>query len=118
MTDRPDIQLNEVLARQVGQSELIESLQRLVKLAACSDTGGANVAAQVVLGTYNGSDYPMDLTELGRLDTDLFEDALNVIRLRVQYMREPHEFFVDGVRLFEYLATIWSLRPGHYDPIS
>ncbi len=45
------VQLNEVFARKVGEPELVESLHRLVKLAALSDSGQAGVAAQIILAT-------------------------------------------------------------------
>ena len=92
------LEQNQVFAERFGQEKLVASLQRLVELAATSDTGGANVAAQVVLSLYNGSDYPMDLTELCRLDEDLFEDVMNVIRLRIESQTEPHEFFSKSPR--------------------
>ncbi len=41
------VQLDEVCARKVSQPELVESLQRLVKLAALSDSGQTGVAAQI-----------------------------------------------------------------------
>lgn len=101
-------ELNQVFAERFGQEKLVASLQHLVQLAATSDTSGANVAAQVILGLYNGSAYPMDLTELCRLDEDLFENALNVIRLRIESQTEPHEFFVNGGRLFQQIAKDWN----------
>jgi len=104
-------ELNQIFAERFGQKKLVASLARLVGLAATSDTGGANVAAQIVLGLYNGSDYPMDLTELCRLDEDLFEDAMNVIRLRVVAQTEPHEFFANGGQLFQQIAQDWNFRP-------
>ncbi|MFK7849657.1 MAG: hypothetical protein AB8D78_01660 [Akkermansiaceae bacterium] len=104
-------ELNQIFAERFGQKKFVSSLKRLVELAATSDTGGANVAAQVALGLYNGSDYPMDLTELCRLDDDLFEDAMNVIRLRIETQTEPHEFFANGGRLFQQIAQDWNFRP-------
>ena len=99
-----EIKPNEIRRKQAGQPQLLSSLDNLVKLAARSDSGGAYVAAKVVLSAYNSSDYPLDIAELGALDTDLFEDALNVIRLRIQHAYEPHEFFTEGRQLFEAIA--------------
>jgi len=53
----------------------------------------------------------MDLTELGRLDSELFEDALNVIRLRVEHGIEPQELYNNGGALFGQIADNWHLRP-------
>lgn len=116
MSRAPDIILNQVHAERFGQDKLVVSLERLVRLAATSDTGGANVAAQVLLALYNGPEYPMDLTELCRLDDDLFEDALNVIRLRIESQTEPHEFFVDGGRIFQQIAKDWNFLPKNQPP--
>ena len=106
-----DIQLDEIFAQRVGQPILVDSLVRLTRLAALSDTGGANAASQVLLAAYNGSDYPLDISELGRLDPSHFEDAMNVMRLRVEFGREPHEFFANGEVVFEAIAAKWALRP-------
>ena len=105
------VQQDEMFVARVGKPELVASLHRLVELAALSDTGQASVAAKVVLGTYNGDAFPLDLTEIGRLDTALFEDAINVIRLRVQHHVEPHNFYVDGDALFQEMIDVWGLRP-------
>ena len=88
---------------------LVASLERLADLAASSDTGGAAAAAQLLLALYNGREYPMDLPELCRLDEDLFEDALKVIRLRIRNRIEPHEFFVDGGALFTFITDKWQI---------
>ena len=113
-----EIILNQVFAAKAAQSEQVKSLQRLVELAANTDTGGGRVAARVILSCYNGEDYPLDVCELGTLDAQHFEDALNVIRLRIQDGKEPHEFFTDGGRLFNQIADAWNMRPAHFEPIN
>ncbi len=44
-------------------------------------TGGGSVVARVLLGLYNGPRFPLDLTELRRLDTDSLANALTVINM-------------------------------------
>lgn len=100
------VRLNEVRAQQVGKADLIKSLVRLTKLAAESDTGGARIAAHVVLSAYNSADYPLDVAQLGGFDERHFQAALDVISLRYQGF-EPHEFFVDGDRLFNEIGRQW-----------
>lgn len=102
--------LDQSLAEKLNQPGLVASLQRLIDLAQNSDTGGGNVAAQLLLGLYNGPQYPFDLTELCRLDSELYQDALNVIALRVRHSVEPHEFFQNGGELFSNLAEKWQIE--------
>lgn len=106
--------LNEVLAAKYDGDQ-VASLQRLVELAATSSCRGANVAAQLLLGLYDGSVYPFDLTELSLLDDELFEDALNALRLRMRHSVEPHLFFANGGALFNSIAEAWHLKPETSD---
>jgi len=105
------VTLNQIAAETQGDPDVMDSLTRLVEMAAHSDTGGASVAAQLLLGLYDGAEHPFDLTELCRLDSDLISDALCVIEFRVRERIEPHEFFVDGGKLFQQIAGKWHLQP-------
>lgn len=60
-----------------------------------------------LVGLYNGRKFPFDMTELRRLDRTVFEDCLAVLALDFQPEREVHEYFVEGNRIFENLASIW-----------
>lgn len=44
-------------------------------------TSGGNAAAKLLLGLYNGTRFPFDLTDLRVLDNDNFEDAMTVLRM-------------------------------------
>lgn len=93
----------------------IAALLRMWEMAQ-HDHGGANVAAKLLLGLYNGARFPFDLTELRRLDEAAFEDAMLVIRLDSPCLKEVHEILNDhfGVRnfgnRFEHLAHAWRLK--------
>lgn len=74
-------------------------------------TSGARAAAGVLLGLYNGSRFPFDLTELRVLDTPICQAALTVIHGDAERcQREVHEWLnvLSGRRdfgqRFEHLA--------------
>lgn len=71
------------------------------------DTGGSRVAAQVLLSAYNGEQWQLDITDLCNLDRRYFEDALAVIRGRVELMIEPHTLIEDGETEFTELWEAW-----------
>jgi hypothetical protein len=45
------------------------------------DTGGGSTCGKLLLGLYNGTRFPFDLTDLRRLDSDRMEAAMVVIRM-------------------------------------
>ena len=110
-TDPVKVTLNQKFVSENGCPATAEMFERLAKLAAHSDTGGASVAAQLLLALYDGAEYPFDLTELCRLDSGLLSDALNAIEFRVRERIEPHEFFQNGGQLFQQIAKTWNLVP-------
>lgn len=81
----------------------VAALQRLFRLAQ-GDTGQAGVIAAFLLGCYNGSRFPFDLTEFRRLDSSLFEECLAVLRMDANPRQEIHCYFEDGGTKFEALA--------------
>lgn len=58
----------------------IAALKRLLEVAQ-SDTGQSGVVALFLLGLYNGRDFKFDMTELRRLDPNLLEDCLALLRM-------------------------------------
>lgn len=54
------------------------------------DHGGAQVVGKLLLGLYNGSRFPFDLTELRRLDEQTMHDVLAVILMDSQPAVEVH----------------------------
>src|SRR5690554_5400701 len=77
--------------RQRGQAALFRLLP-----VALNDTGQSSVVARFLLGLYNGKRFPMDMTELRRLDRDLFLDCLAVLEMDHQPEMEVHRYVEDG----------------------
>lgn len=82
------------------------ALRRLLPVAQ-GDTGQSGVVARFLLGLYNGRRFPFDLTELRRLDAGLLDDCLAVLKMDATPLKEVHEYFPDGGRIFEALAAAW-----------
>ena len=57
-----------------------QALNRLVSEAQ-KYTGNSGVVARFLIGLYDGDTYPFDLTELRRLEIDLFDDCLLVLAM-------------------------------------
>src|SRR5690606_8951321 len=80
-------------------------------------TSGARAAAGVLLGLYNGSRFPFDLTELRLLDGNLLEAALEVIGCDATRCElEVHSWLnrvtgrTDFGQRFEHLAYDWGRK--------
>lgn len=61
------------------QREALLTLYKLVKR--CPDTGGGTRAAKFLLGLYNGTRFPFDLTDMRSFDDDNFAAAMTVLRM-------------------------------------
>lgn len=82
------------------------AIQKLVTMAQ-GDTGGARVAAQVLLSAYNGDAYQLNIVDLCNLDKDHYHAALSVIRGRKELGREPQGCLKNGDQIFEGLWQQW-----------
>ncbi len=76
----------------------------------------AHVAAQLLLGLYNGDRFPFDLTELRRLDATYLDMALQLLRLDANHQMKVHQWLNElysrddfGMR-FERLAHTWNMK--------
>lgn len=98
----------------------IAALVRMFHTASTQSHSGAGVLARVLLGCYNGYRFPIDLTELRRLDNRNLEDALAVIRFDAHPAMELHNWLdlltgrTDFGQRFEWMAKSWSIE--HHDP--
>ena len=105
--------LRRALALQAEQREHraagVEALRRLLVVAQ-RDTGQSGVIAQFLLSLYNGYRFKFDLTEFRRLDHDLFEDCMAVLRMDFQPAQEVHCYFQNGGEIWEQLARDWNVR--------
>lgn len=89
--------------RDAAHAEGVPALRRLLEIARC-DTGQSRRVAAFLLGLYNGTRFPFDLTDLRSVDAQIFEDCMLVLRMDSAPMQEVHRYFQDGSRLFESLA--------------
>jgi hypothetical protein len=80
-----------------------EALGRLFRVAQ-GDTGQSRKVAAFLLGCYNGTRFPFDLTDFRGLDYSLFEDCMTVLRMDYQPSQEVHCYFDRGGARFEQLA--------------
>nr|WP_294867642.1 hypothetical protein [uncultured Pseudogulbenkiania sp.] len=95
--------------RPVIEAKGREALGRLIKVAQ-RDTGQSRKVAAFLLGCYNGTRFPFDLTDFRGLDFSLFEDCMTVLRMDYQPSQEVHCYFKNGGALFERLATDHGLK--------
>lgn len=87
----------------------VKALQRLLPIAQ-RDTGQSARVARLLLGCYNGSRFPFDLTNLRSLDYSLLEDCLAVLRMDANLYQEVHQYFPNGSQVFEKLAADWGFE--------
>ena len=76
------------------------ALHRLIKIAN-QDTGQSIVVRKFLLGCYNGSNHPFDLTDFRGLDLSIFQDCLAVLSMDWGLKKEVHQYVPDGGKLFQ-----------------
>lgn len=91
---------------KVTKEQYADAVARFVALAR-QQTSGGRVAAQVLLSTYNGNDFQLDLADMGDLDRNNFELAMTIIRGRYETGREPHSLIINGSSVFGELWDSW-----------
>lgn len=104
----------QVQAAQKASQDVKESgkaaLFRLYEFAQ-GDTGQCRTIVWFLVGLYNGSAYPFDLTELRGIDDALFEDCMAVLRMDARHcVQEVHEYFEDGNRKWKQMISEWHLK--------
>jgi hypothetical protein len=85
------------------------ALRRLLPIAQ-RDTGQSSVIARFLLNLYNGERFPFDMTDLRRLDYELFDDCMAVLKMDFQPAQEVHRYFKDGNAKWEALAINWGFK--------
>ncbi|MEO4091952.1 hypothetical protein ABH307_00645 [Acinetobacter pittii] len=85
-----------------GKIALLELLERNLN----ENGSGASAVKRFLLGLYNGSDYPFDLTKLRNLDERNFDAVLSVLDMNARSCprREIHEYIVDGSKVWQRMA--------------
>jgi len=105
----------EHMANQLQVDEL-EILSRFFFLAWGHSHSGAKVAAGLLLGLYNGTRFPFDLTDLRLLDGRNLDDALALMRFDSRPAMEVHQWLNklygrhDFGDRFEHLAHFWRMK--------
>ena len=94
---------------RITSEQYAKSVLSLLKLARSGGGSATGAAAQILLSTYNGSHWHVDLTDLCHFDPEHYQDALNVIRGRVELYKEPHSVIADGNSHFRALWDDWYL---------
>ncbi|MGZ8317473.1 MAG: DUF7673 family protein [Telluria sp.] len=117
LRDQHTLYRAEIAAREAQKPALAAAgeaaLRRLLPVAQ-RDTGQSGVVARFLLGLYNGSRFPFDLTDLRRLDYALFDDCMAVLAMDcTAHRQEVHLYFPSGGKLFEQLAEDWNVRDFH-----
>jgi len=100
---------------ELYKKEDIEATQKAVAYCLSAGvTGGSQALAGVILHCYNHYDYPLDITELCRLDRTRLAWAWAVLRLRVSGT-EPHEILDDPMDMENLKSIYWHRRgPGNH----
>ncbi len=91
---------------QAGEAEYKDAILRLLKLAQ-SDSSAGEVAAQILLSTYNSYNYRAPLAWFCHLDALNFDAAITVIKGRWSLHCEPHNAIQNGDTLFKDLVKRW-----------
>jgi hypothetical protein len=102
---RQVIEARDAMLPQV-RAEGVAALQRLLPIAR-SDTGQSSVVARFLLNLYNGERFPFDMTDLRRLDYEVFDDCMAVLKMDFQPLMEVHRYFENGGAIWEALASDW-----------
>lgn len=92
---------------KITLEEYKSGILTLVTLASNHVGSSAATAAQVLLSTFNGSEWHVDLTALCNLDEEYYQAALAVIRGRVECQYEPHTLIDNGRDIFSQLWDHW-----------
>ena len=85
------------------------ALRRLLPVA-MGNSGQSRRVACLLLGCYNGTRFPFDLTNLRSLDYEIVDDVLAVLRMDSNAYQEVHRYFENGGQIFEQLANDWNLE--------
>lgn len=87
----------------------VAALQRLLNIAQ-GHSGQCKYVAEFLLGLYNGNRFKFDLTDFRCLDTAIFVDCLEVLKMDHCPVREVHLYFQNGGKIWEQLAKDWGIR--------
>lgn len=87
----------------------VAALKRLLPIAQ-GHSGQCKIVAAFLLGLYNGTRFPFDMTDFRILDTKIFDDCMTVLQMDRRPLQEVHCYFPDGGRVWEQLARDWGIK--------
>ena len=73
-------------------------------------SGQCRIVARFLLGLYNGTRFPFDMTDFRCLDSELFEECLTVLRMDNTPAAEVHVLLGVPGQAFEKLADDWRIE--------
>jgi hypothetical protein len=91
----------------ITPTQYAAAVKHLAELA-LTDGSGGRAAARILLSTYNGKSWPVDITELCVLDPDNQAMAMTVIRGRAEIRTEPHDLLKDGRAIIDRIQKQWA----------
>lgn len=94
--------------RRAAREDGVPALLRLFEVAR-GNTGQCRRVAAFLLGLYNGSRFPFDLTDLRAVDQAIFEDCMKVLRMDASPEKEVHQYVPGGGELLNRLAADWRI---------
>jgi hypothetical protein len=86
-----------------------QALNRLVSIAQ-DHSGQSGVIGRFLIGLYDGVEHPFDLTALRRLDLDLFEDCVKVLKMDYAPEVEVQDRVPNGSRFWKELLVRWGYK--------
>jgi len=97
--------------RDARPAVVVNGRRALARLVAVTegDSIQCRRVASFLLGLYNGTRFPFDLTDLRGLDFDLFDDCLDVLRMDVSPEQELHQYVDGGGERFEAMARDFAI---------
>jgi hypothetical protein len=75
--------------------------------------GQGRTVARFLLGLYNGSRFPFDLTDFRFLDFRIFKECLLVLEMDFNPAQEIHNFLGVPELKFEELAEDWNIKQAN-----
>jgi hypothetical protein len=102
-------------AQNTAHAVGIPALRRLFKIAN-GNSGQCGKVAGFLLGLYNGSRFPFDMTNFRAVDGAIFDDMMMVLRMDSRLLAEVHTYFDNGGQAFEQLASDWNLHSREWEP--
>ncbi len=86
-----------------------EALKRLLPIVQ-GNSGQCRYVASFLLSLYNSYEFSFALSDLRRLDANIIEDCLTVLRMNCYPGKEIYEYVENGQQIFEDLAKMWNTK--------